>query len=121
MNKIDIDGLTESEAFMLYFRLRNKFGWCGSPTSMGDVPVYQQGDYEDGEEPYWDGDGMEMTPAMRGAVLDTYAWRKGIDERTSEVANEMVPKIEVLDDGGFLLHSDSSPSVRYSAKGEELA
>jgi len=96
---INLESLTESEAFDLYFKLRAKFDWCGSPTSMGDVPI-NWADKDNNEEP------PEMTEQMREAVRETYEWRRAIDDRTSEVANSMVPSIEVRENGDFILHTE---------------
>lgn len=109
MSTIHWDTLTESEAFDIYFLLRAKFDWAGSPSSMGDVPI-NWADKDNDEEP------PEMTEQMREAVRETYAWRRGIDDRTSEVANSMVPSIEVRENGDFVLSSDGERDVLFTAE-----
>jgi hypothetical protein len=113
MTVINWSTITESEALDLYFKLRAKFDWVGSPTSMGDVPI-NWADKDNDEEP------PEITAQMREAVRDTYEWRRAIDERTSEVANSMVPSIEVLENGNFTLHCDSWHDVLHTADGNEV-
>lgn len=111
---INLERMTEGEAFDLFFKLRAKFDWCGSITSMGDVVVYRQG-----EEPHWSGNGPEMTDAMREVVRSTWEWRKGIEERCAEIGNELAPSIEVLPDGSFLIHCETYGEQRYTSDGEE--
>jgi hypothetical protein len=111
---INIDGLTESEGFDLFHRLKAKFDWTGTVTGMGDVIVYNEG-----ESAWWSEDGPELTDAMREAVRDTYTWRKGIEERTAEIGNELVPKVQVLSDGNFIVN-DCGFEQKFSADGEEV-
>jgi len=110
MTTINWQTITESEAFDIYFKLRAKFDWCGTPTSMGDVEI-NWADKNNDSEP------LEITSAMREAVRETYEWRRAIDERTAELANSMVPSIEVLDNGDFILHTESSHDVLHEQKG----
>lgn len=106
---INLEQLRESEAFDLYFKLRARFDWVGTPTSMGDVPI-NWADKDNDEEP------PAITGAMREAVRETYEWRRAIDDRTSELANSMVPSIEVLENGDFILHTESSHDVLFTAE-----
>jgi len=109
MTVINWQTITEREAFDIYFQLRAKFDWCGSPTTMGDVHI-DWVDKDNNEEP------PEITEVMREAVRDTYEWRTAIDERTSELSNSMVPSIEVYDNGDFIIHTESAPDVKYEAE-----
>jgi hypothetical protein len=103
--------LSEDSGLTVYWALHDKFQWTGTPTTMGDITV------EDDDEDFLDT--TALTPAMRDAIAWSYTWRKGIPERTAEIANDLTPIVTVHRDGSFTVTECDGEATRYTAEGEK--
>jgi hypothetical protein len=103
--------LSEDSGLTVYWALCHKFQWTGTPTTMGDITV------EDDDEDFLDT--AALTPAMRDAIAWSYTWRKGIPERTAEIANDLTPIVTVHRDGSFTVTECDGEATRYTAEGEK--
>jgi hypothetical protein len=80
---IDVDSLTEDEAFRIYHLMAHRFGWVGTFFTRGDANTMWRDEQDDTTQ-------REMPDEMWELVQQTWGWRKYIEQRLCEIGWDMV-------------------------------
>lgn len=83
-----LEGMTESEGFLLFHAMQNEFGWAGTVFSRGDAEQAWNTERFDG--PYDESAVEPMPEDVWDAFLCSWAWRKGLAEQLTELGWEIV-------------------------------
>jgi hypothetical protein len=86
---------TQSDALTLIWLLKGRFDLVTSIWTLDDVPLSRI----DGEET------NGLTAAEREVVVNSWEWRRGIDDCQSQYGYEVLPTVERYPDGSFSVYA----------------
>lgn len=96
IEELEVQGLDESTGLTLFHQIRSTLGWTGTVFVEGDITGMLDPDNDVLLEHPDTGDRLDaeriaaLTPQIVEKVQDSYAWQKAMQDRLSEIGNEIL-------------------------------